>query len=304
MIGGWYDMSLPSMLADYQALREGGQAARLRVGPWHHSSQDLFRYSFQDALEWFGAHLLGGPAPSWSSVRIQRIGGGGWRDLPQWPPAASTQRWHLQPQGALATPVPPAGEPSRYTYDPADPTPAVGGTSSRPANAGPKDNRELERRPDVLTYTSEPLPSALEITGPVTAELFVSSSRPHTDFFARLCDVDQKGRSVNITDGLIRLTSASPQPQPIRIDLWPNAHQFRPGHRSGSRSPAAPTPAMRGTPAAGNRWRQRQPSVQHSRLSTTTPRTPQRSSCQLCSRDSKAAMVRTRHWPPPAETDR
>ena len=186
-------MSLPSMLADYQALREGGQTARLRVGPWHHSSQDLFRYSFQDALDWFGAHLLGGPAPSWSSVRIETMDGGGWRDLPQWPPAASIQRWHLQPHGALATAVPPAGEPSRYTYDPADPTPAVGGTSSSPANAGPKDNRELERRPDVLTYTSEPLLSALEITGPVTAELFVSSSRPHTDFFARLCDVDPKG---------------------------------------------------------------------------------------------------------------
>lgn len=124
--------------------------------------------------------------------------------------AASTQRWHLQPQGALATPVPPAGEPARYTYDPADPTPAVGGASSSPGNAGPKDNRELERRPDVLTYTSEPLPSALEITGPVTTDPFISSSRPHTDFFARLCDVDPKGRSVNITDGLIRLTSASP----------------------------------------------------------------------------------------------
>ena len=231
MIGGWYDMSLPSMLADYQALRDGGQTARLRVGPWQHTSQDLFRCSIQDALEWFGVHLLGGPAPSWSSVRIEMMGGGGWRDLPQWPPVASTQRWHLQPHGALATPEPPAGEPSRYTYDPADPTPAVGGTSSSPANAGPKDNRELERRPDVLTYTSEPLLSALEITGPVTAELFVSSSRPHTDFFARLCDVDPEGRSVNITDGLIRLTSASPQPQRIRIDLWPNAHQFRPGHR-------------------------------------------------------------------------
>jgi hypothetical protein len=231
MTGGWYDMSLPSMLADYQALRDAGQTVRLRVGPWHHSSQDLFRYLFQDALDWFGAHLLGGPAPSWSGVRIETMGGGGWRDLPQWPPAASTRRWHLQPDGALATPVSAAGEPSRYTYDPADPTPAVGGTSSSFANAGPKDNRQLEQRPDVLTYTSEPLPSALEITGPVTAELFVSSSLPHTDFFARLCDVDPKGKSVNITDGLIRLTSAGHRPQQIRIDLWPTAHQFRPGHR-------------------------------------------------------------------------
>ena len=154
---------------------------------------------------------------------------------------------------------------------------------------------ELEWRPDVLTYTSEPLPSALEITGPVTAELFVSSSRPHTDFFARLCDVDQKGRSVNITDGLIRLTSADPQPQQVRIDLWPTATSSAPATGSGSRFPAAPTPAMHGTPAAGNRWRQRQPSGQHSRLSITTPHTPQQFSCQLCSRDSKSAMVRTRH---------
>jgi uncharacterized protein len=231
MIGGWYDMSLPSMVADYQALREGGQTVRLRVGPWYHTSQDLFRYEFQDALDWFGAHLLGGPPPSWSGIRIEGIGGSGWRDLPQWPPAASIQRWHLQPHGALATSVPSAGEPTRYTYDPADPTPAVGGTSSSPGNAGPRDNRKLERRPDVLTYTSEPLRSALEITGPVTAELFVSSSRPHTDFFARLCDVDPKGKSVNITDGLIRLTSAGSEPQQVRIDLWPTAHQFRPGHR-------------------------------------------------------------------------
>jgi hypothetical protein len=229
MIAGWYDMFLPSMLADYQALRDGGQTVRLRVGGWHHTSQDLFRYSFQDALEWFGAHLLGGPGPSWSSVRAETMGGGGWRDLANWPPSASTQRWHLQPAGALATTVPPAGEPDRYTYDPADPTPSVGGTST--LGGGPKDNRALERRPDVLTYTSEPLRSALEIAGPVTAELHASSSRAHADFLARLCDVDPKGRSVNITDGLIRLTTAGPQPQQVRIDLWPTAHQFRPGHR-------------------------------------------------------------------------
>ncbi len=231
MIGGWYDMSLPSMLADYQALRAGGQNARLRVGGWHHTSQDLFRHSFRDALDWFGAHLLGGPAPSWSAVQFETMGGGGWRALEQWPRAADIQRWHLQAGSALATGAPPASEPSRYTYDPADPTPAVGGTSSSPSNAGPKDNRELERRPDVLTFTSEPLGSALEIAGPVAAEVFAGSSRSHTDFFARLCDVDRSGRSVNVTDGLIRLTSATTEPQRIRVDLWPTAHQFRPGHR-------------------------------------------------------------------------
>jgi uncharacterized protein len=229
MIAGWYDIFLPSMLTDYQALREGGQEARLRVGAWHHVSQDLFRHSFRDALDWFGAHLLGRPTPPGFSVRVETMGGGGWRDLAQWPPAASSQRWHLQPDGGLATATPSAGEPDRYTYDPADPTPAVGG--SRNLDGGPKDNQALERRPDVLTYTSEPLRSALEITGPVTAELFISSSRSNTDFFARLCDVDPQGRSVNITDGLLRLVTAGPQPQQIGVRLWPTAHRFAPGHR-------------------------------------------------------------------------
>jgi hypothetical protein len=96
---------------------------------------------------------------------------------------------------------------------------------------GPVDNRAVERRPDVLTYTSEPLTSPLVITGPVTAELFAASSRPFTDFFARLCDVEPDGKSVNITDGIVRLSSAAEEPQRVTVDLWPAAHQFRPGHR-------------------------------------------------------------------------
>ena len=194
MIGGWYDMSLPSMLADYQALREGGQTARLRVGPWHHSSQDLFRYSFQDALDWFGAHLLGGPTPSWSASGSRRwaaADGVTCRSGRRRPaPSAGT----CSRDGALATPVPPAGEPDPVHLRPRRPHARGRRHQFELANAGPKDNQELERRPDVLTYTSEPLPSALEIIGPVTAELFASSSRPHTDFFARLCDVDPNGR--------------------------------------------------------------------------------------------------------------
>jgi putative CocE/NonD family hydrolase len=158
------------------------------------------------------------------------MGGGGWRDLAEWPPPdAAVQRWHLQSGALLGTGAPAGSTPDRYTYDPADPTPAVGGTSTM--NCGPRDNRALEQRPDVLTYTSEPLTSPLVITGNVSAELFVGSSRPHTDFFARLCDVDPGGKSVNITDGILRLTGATEAAQPITIDLWPTAHQFRPGHR-------------------------------------------------------------------------
>ncbi|MCW2936204.1 MAG: X-Pro dipeptidyl-peptidase-like protein [Actinomycetia bacterium] len=234
MAAGWYDLFLPSMLADYQELRAGGQEARLRIGAWHHSSQGLFRHSVQDALDWFGTHLLGRPAapavlggPA-ARVRME-VTGGGWRDLDDWPPPASIQRWHLQPGGGLATAPPPEGEPDRYTYDPADPTPAVGGTSV--SDGGPKDNHALEQRADVLSYTSEPLTAPLEITGPVTAELHAGSSLPHADFFARLCDVDARGRSVNVTDGIVRLTAATRAPQLARVELWPTAHRFAAGHR-------------------------------------------------------------------------
>ncbi len=232
MIAGWYDMFLPSMLKDYQQLRDGGQTVRLRVGAWHHTSQDLFRYEFADALDWFETHLRGGQPPPPGKeppIRAEIMGGAGWRELPTWPPQANVQRWHLQPDGALATPEPPASDPDRYTYDPADPTPAVGGTST--ISFGPRDNRALERRPDVLTYTTPPLTDPLEIIGPVAADLFVGSSRPHTDFFVRLCDVDQKAKSVNITDGILRLTDAAEDPRRITVDLWPTAHRFAAGHR-------------------------------------------------------------------------
>jgi hypothetical protein len=158
------------------------------------------------------------------------MGGGGWRDLAEWPPRdTSVQRWHLHSGGTLGTSAPAESTKDRYTYDPADPTPAVGGTSSM--NSGPRDNRALEQRPDVLTYTSEPMDGPLVITGEVTVELFAGSSRPHTDFFARLCDVDPGGKSVNITDGILRLDGATETPQKVTIDLWPTAHQFSPGHR-------------------------------------------------------------------------
>jgi putative CocE/NonD family hydrolase len=231
MIAGWYDMFLPDMLKDYQLLRDGGQTVRLRVGAWHHTSQDLFRHQFADALDWFATYLKeNGPSPGQDQrIRVEIMGGVGWRELPTWPPRADVRRWHLQPDGALAAGEPPDSAPDRYTYDPADPTPAVGGTST--ISFGPVDNGALEHRPDVLTYTTEPLAEPVEIIGPVTAELFVGSSRPRTDFFVRLCDVDQKQKSVNITDGIRRLTDATEDPRRVTVDLWPTAHRFAAGHR-------------------------------------------------------------------------
>jgi putative CocE/NonD family hydrolase len=151
-----------------------------------------------------------------------------WRALESWPPRTTLVAWHLQPGGGLAPAAAPASEPDRFRYDPADPTPAVGGTSLS-SNSGPHDNRRLERRADVLAYTSEPLRDALEVIGPVQAELHLESSTEHFDVFARLCDVDPRGRSTNICDGILRCGPGSAQP--VRVDLWPTAYHFSAGHR-------------------------------------------------------------------------
>jgi putative CocE/NonD family hydrolase len=160
---------------------------------------------------------------------------GGWRDLPDWPPPATPERWHLHEGGLLAQDAPTRAGSDSYRYDPADPTPTVGGAVIG-LSSGRRDNRKLEARPDVLTYTSEILGDAVEIIGPVSADLFVRSSLAHTDFYARLCDVDPRGRSSNVCDGIVRVTPESHRADMdgvmhLTVDLWPTAYRFARGQR-------------------------------------------------------------------------
>lgn len=238
MVGGWYDYYLPYMIDDYQRLLQSGTEVQLTVGPWPHTNLAGMLAGFGEALSWFDFHLHGRTERRRSApVRVHVMGGGGWRGLDRWPPPARLDRWYLHAAGQLALTAPSeAAEPDHYRYDPAKPTPAVGGPGLSAVNSGPRDNRRLERRPDVLTFTSEPLSEDLEVIGPVRVELFVSSSLEHTDFFARLCDVYPRGRSVNITDGLLRLRSGEPARAPdgtmrIEIELWPTACRFQRRHR-------------------------------------------------------------------------
>jgi putative CocE/NonD family hydrolase len=155
-----------------------------------------------------------------------------WRDFDSWPPSGYLpQRFHLQPGGGLdRTPPGPGGPPSRYRYDPADPTPAVGGVRMTRSSSGRVDNRKLEARPDVLTYTTATLGADTEVIGEVSAEIWFRSSLPHADVFARLCDVDPGGRSRNVCDGLTRLSDAGDLTR-ADVRLWPTAHRFKRGHR-------------------------------------------------------------------------
>jgi uncharacterized protein len=192
----------------------------------------------RETLAWQDTHVKGKRERLHEMpVQLFVMGENSWRHFADWPPPVRSECWYLQANGGLAPATPLDSQPDRYRYDPADPTPAVGGNSLGAAkHMGPKDNRSLEARADVLVFTSAVLEQDLEVIGPVIAELYVRSSLEHTDFFARLCVVEAAGKSVNLCDGILRLTPGSIPPEPdgglhISIEVWPTAYHFRKGQR-------------------------------------------------------------------------
>ena len=252
-VGGWFDIFLGDTLQAYLQRAGTGVEQRLLIGPWSHlehgrpvgdqsfgvaSEEDSMglRESIEDVqLGWFARHLAvgddGSPGPP---VRLFVMGSNIWRDEPTWPlPRARNTVFYLHAQGRLSGTPPAPGElPDTYAYDPADPVPTVGGSTllAPPFRAGPFDQSLIEQRADVLTYTSDVLVEPVEVTGPISVHLWVSSSAATTDFVARLCDVDPAGRSINLADG-IRRVSRLVKPREIEIDLWATSNVFLAGHR-------------------------------------------------------------------------
>jgi uncharacterized protein len=240
-VGGWYDIFLPWMLEDFAALHAAGHDPQLVIGPWTHTSPALMGAGLRDGLGWLRGRLLGDDRLLRAGrIRVRLTGervGDGWRELSRWPPP-EMEEWKLWLAGGSALHGEPPAEPSppdRYTYDPHDPTPSVGGPvllSREPV----LDNRQLEARPDVLTYTSAPLPSSCEAIGPVRVELWIAASSPYFDVFARVCDVDPDGASWNVCDALTRVApgrfeQASDGSWRVAFDLWPTGHRFAAGNR-------------------------------------------------------------------------
>ncbi|EKX67311.1 CocE/NonD family hydrolase [Streptomyces ipomoeae] len=125
-IAGWYDIFLPGQLRDFRVLQDAGRPARLTVGPWTHA--EFTGVPFEEALEFGLAHARGEQPPPRPPVRLYVMGEEAWRDFASWPPEGyEPQRFHLHAGGVLAVEPPAASASDRYRYDPADPTPAVGG---------------------------------------------------------------------------------------------------------------------------------------------------------------------------------
>jgi putative CocE/NonD family hydrolase len=236
LVGGWQDLFLDQTLHQYEVLHRRGLDVALTIGPWSHLELATRGAGtvLRGNLKWLGEHLAGEPAVSPPApVQIFVTGSGRWREMPEWPPPTAEVARYLQPGGRLNEDQPAgAGPSSSFYYDPADPTPTVGGRLLT-ANAGVKDNRGLEARPDVLTFTTPPLASALEITGVPVVELFLSRDNPFADLFVRLCDVDLEGHSRNFSDAHLRLDPASVAEQPQRLEMRLDAcaHRLPAGHR-------------------------------------------------------------------------
>jgi putative CocE/NonD family hydrolase len=198
-------------------------------------------------LRWFDHWLKGvdtgmlAEAP----IRLFVMGTNVWRDEQEWPLARTAYVPYYLASGGGLHPGTPAGDggSSSYVYDPADPVPTHGGAVLLPPEfiPGPLEQSRIEARPDVLTFTTEPLEHDVEVTGPVTVELWACTSAPDTDFVARLVDVWPDGRAFNLTDGILRgrfrsgvsspMLLTPGEPYQFRIDLWATANVFRAGHR-------------------------------------------------------------------------
>jgi putative CocE/NonD family hydrolase len=180
-------------------------------------------------------------------VRIFVMGANEWRDEDDWPlERAREERWFLRAGGSLAPAAPADEEPDEYVYDPRDPAPTIGGPTSLPGkflgpSGGPQDQRKAEKRDDVLVYSSEPLESELEVTGPLRLVLHAASDALDTDWIAKLCDVEPDGFSRILSEGVLRarfrdgFESPRPlepgRPYEFEVDLVATSNVFLPGHR-------------------------------------------------------------------------
>ena len=233
MIGGWFDHYPDHVIRGFHDIVERSDPNvrdqhRFIYGPWTHSGIDeaeqgeleypnAVNVGRDAVLQFFYYHLLNAKNgwPLTPRVRYYQLGENEWRETDNWytqVATADTTSLYLQDGNALSVEEMEGAQIliDEVTYDPRDPSPTHGGSFFDPFNrdaaVGPFDQREVvESRDDALLYTTEPLTSDLEVTGPVAVELYVATNRYDTDVAVRLCDVYPDGRSMILTQGIRRL---------------------------------------------------------------------------------------------------
>src|SRR6201999_907999 len=156
----------------------------------------------RETQEWLDTHLADRPAtPRSGRVRFF-VSGEGWRELPDWPPATAQRAVYLQPGGGLADTAPTAGSSASFRYDPAEPTPTIGGRLLSP-DGGYRDDTALAARRGVLSFTTDALTTDVTAHGCPVAELPHPSDHPHVDLAVRISEGYAKGHSRTASDGYL-----------------------------------------------------------------------------------------------------
>jgi len=271
-IAAWYDIFLGGSLRNYAGLKahagsetaQRGQRLLVMIGGHAGSGRKIGEVDFGEAanveaddliLPWYdylfnnAQNEFAGPKP----VKIFVMGINQWRSEEDWPIARAVNTKYflhssgkansLRGDGTMSTTAQRSEAPDQYVYDPANPAPTVGGPlccDGEHLPPGPRDQRPVESRNDVLVYSTPPLTGDLEVTGPVSLELYAKSSAVDTDFTAKLVDVWPNGFAQNLTEGIIRGRYRDSREKPqlmnpgqiykLSVDLWATSNVFRKGH--------------------------------------------------------------------------
>ncbi|MGA2000988.1 MAG: CocE/NonD family hydrolase [Terriglobales bacterium] len=277
-VNSWYDFGVGETLYQFNLMRHnalsdvGRNNQFIVVSPTTHCASETAtehtivghrdlgdaRFELEKLyLQWFDYWLKGidNGVTRRPHVLIYVMGRNEWRAENEWPLARTEYtKYFLRSDGnansrmgtgSLSTRAPGYDAPDRFTYDPATPVPSVGGpvccTMTEQAPAGSFDQSEVEMRQDVLVYSTSPLQKGVEITGPIKAVLYVSSSARDTDYTAKLVDVYPDGTAYNVQEGIKRARYRDGYDKTvwmelgrvykIEIDMEASSNYFAPGHR-------------------------------------------------------------------------
>jgi uncharacterized protein len=273
-IAAWYDIFLQGTLRNFKGFKSGAgtefarnqQRLLVEIGGHAGNGQKIGDVDFGPSavydttglmLRWYDFLFknINNGMEKEKPVRVFTMGTNEWRDFDAWPPPdLQTQKMFLHSAGkangsdgvgSLSNSAPGANETAdSYAYDPANPVPTRGGPlccAPELLLPGPKDQTSVEKRHDILIYSTEPLAQSLDVTGSVTVELFAKSSAVDTDFTAKLVDVHPDGYAQNITEGIFRMRYLNSREKSgkitpgqiykITVDLVGTSNVFLAGHR-------------------------------------------------------------------------
>jgi predicted acyl esterase len=263
-ISGWYDIFIHQAL-DYHsnAIKNHKEHQYLIIGPWGHAPN----YPAGDR----NFSLIPMDLDTLSPIKLFVMGKNEWRDEDDWPLKRTEYVNYyfksegkantLKGDGSLSLKTSESNIADSFSYDPENPVKTIGGQVLF-YEFGAFDQREVEKRDDVLVYTSDILNSELEVTGPVKVVLYASTDGRDTDWTAKLVDVYPDGRAFNLCEGIIRARYNENPLKPVlikpnkiykyEIDLWATSNVFLAGHRIRVEISSSNFPRFDRNPNTGN----------------------------------------------------